>query len=153
MPQDKTLRLEQMLSERDTKIEQLANQLKSASAQPASAPDQDPARDPEEAHKQGTSALDGMSHLKLEFQVHCHSPFPMQPFAATKENTCLTGICVLDGMSRLKLEFQVCCQSSYKCCCNTLQGEVAVLNHPTHGCIWCGVPISPGGYAPLPAGV
>lgn len=115
MPQDKTLRLEQMLSERDTKIEQLANQLKSASAQPASAPDQDPARDPEEANKQGTSALDGMSHLKLEFQV--------------------------------------CCQSSYKCCYNTLQGKVAVLNHPTHGCIWCGVPISPGGYAPLPAGV
>lgn len=94
MSQDKTLRLEQMLSDRDIKIEQLANQLKSASAQPASTPDQDPARDPEEGRKQGTPALDGMSHLKLEFQV------------------CFTGICALDGMSRFKLKFQVCCQSS-----------------------------------------
>lgn len=69
--QDKSLRLEQMVSERDAKIEQLANQLKSASAQPDSVPEQDTARDPDEAHRQGTSALDGMSHLKLEFQV-CH---------------------------------------------------------------------------------
>ena len=77
MLQDKTLRLEQMLSERDAKIEQLASQLKSASAQPASLPDQDPGPDPEEARKQGTSALDGMSHLKLEFQVCCRSSCPL----------------------------------------------------------------------------
>lgn len=66
--QDKTLRLEQMVSERDTKIEQLASQLKSASAQPANVPDQDVAHEPDEARRQVTPALDGMSHLKLEFQ-------------------------------------------------------------------------------------
>lgn len=62
-----------MVSERDTKIEQLASQLKSSSAQPASMPDQDAAREPDEARRQVTPGLDGMSHLKLEFQVCCYA--------------------------------------------------------------------------------
>lgn len=73
MLQDKVLRLEQMLAERDLKIEQLGGQLKAAppatSAQP-SAPNQDAAGGPREieGRNPSNSAFDGMSDLKLEFQ-------------------------------------------------------------------------------------
>ena len=74
MLQDKTLKLEQMLAERDFKIEQLTGQLKAASsatsAAPPSAPNQDIASGPHEegARTPANSAFDGMSDLKLEFQ-------------------------------------------------------------------------------------
>lgn len=74
MHQDKTLKLEQMLAERELKIAQLAGQLKAASsatsAAPASVPNQDIASGPHEdgGRMPATSAFDGMSDLKLEFQ-------------------------------------------------------------------------------------
>lgn len=72
--QDKSLRLEHMLSEKDAKIEHLTSQLKAAASGQASTsalPDQEPgsgAGQSEEGRQQGAPALDGMSHLKLEFQ-------------------------------------------------------------------------------------
>lgn len=73
--QSKTLRLEEMLTERDAKVEQLSVQLKSANAMAAqpSAPNQESAaRDSgageEDGRPQPASAFDGMSDLKLEFQ-------------------------------------------------------------------------------------
>ena len=74
MLQDKTLKLEQMLAERDLKIEQMTGQLKAASsatsAAPPSAPNQDIASGPHEegARTPANSAFDGLSDLKLEFQ-------------------------------------------------------------------------------------
>ena len=74
--QDKTLRLEQMLSERDAKVEQLSAQLKSASAnhpQASAANQESTGRDSGPNEEEGraqhpSSAFDGMSDLKLEFQ-------------------------------------------------------------------------------------
>ena len=73
--QDKTLRLEQLLAERDTKIEQMAVQIKSsgtASAQPSlpqrDLSGKDSGASEEDGRPQATSAFDGMSDLKLEFQ-------------------------------------------------------------------------------------
>ena len=74
MLQDKTLKLEQMLAERELKIAQLTGQLKAASsatsAAPASVPNQDIASGPHEdgGRTPAISAFDGMSDLKLEFQ-------------------------------------------------------------------------------------
>ena len=74
MLQDKTLKLEQMLADRDRKIEQLTGQLKAASsatsAAPPSVPNQDMASDPSEegGRTPANSTFDGMSDLKLEFQ-------------------------------------------------------------------------------------
>ena len=73
--QDKTLRLEHMLTERESKIEQLSAQLKAGratSAQP-SMPNQDMAGkdsgpNDDDGRCQSTPAFDGMSDLKLEFQ-------------------------------------------------------------------------------------
>lgn len=72
--QDKTLKLEQMLAERDLKIEQLTGQLKAASsatsAAPPSVPSQDIVSGPSEegGRTPANSTFDGMSDLKLEFQ-------------------------------------------------------------------------------------
>ncbi len=64
-----------MLAERDAKIEQLSGQLKSASATSAqtSMPNhelagKDSGPSEEDGRSQPTSAFDGMSDLKLEFQ-------------------------------------------------------------------------------------
>jgi len=73
--QDKSLRLEQMLAERDAKIEQMAAQLNASnglSAQP-SMPKQDSTGkesggSEEDGRPQPSPAFDGMSDLKLEFQ-------------------------------------------------------------------------------------
>ena len=64
-----------MLAERDAKIEQMAVQIKSSgalSAQPSmqhqALPGKDSGSSEEDGRSQPTSAFDGMSDLKLEFQ-------------------------------------------------------------------------------------
>ena len=73
--QDKTLRLERILAERDSRIEQLTSQLKATKSMSAlpSAPNlddtgKDTGHREEEARCQVAPAFDGMSDLKLEFQ-------------------------------------------------------------------------------------